>query len=109
MLYDDGRVALDDEGLTLRRYYFPIGRAKRIAYADIRDVESRSMGWMTGRLRLWGSTLPTRWLPLDAARTGKSTLVVLHLGARVRPAFSPDDPDEVLRLLHEHAPQLDAG
>jgi len=25
ILYDDGRVLLDEDALTLRRYYFPIG------------------------------------------------------------------------------------
>jgi len=32
-------------------------------------------------------------------RRRKNTLIVLDVGARVKPAFSPDEPAEVLRVL----------
>ena len=32
-MYDDGRIALDGEGVTLRRYYFPTGASKHILLA----------------------------------------------------------------------------
>ena len=99
--YDDGRLLLDDQGITLRRYYFPFGTAKHIPYARVRHVEARSMGWLTGRGRAWGSAHPGYWLPLDASRLHKDRLVVLDVGARVRPACSPDDVGRVLALLRE--------
>jgi hypothetical protein len=51
--------------------------------------------------RIWGTTVPGYWLPLDLERPRKQTLVVLDIGRRVRPAVSPDDPDRVLDLLRE--------
>lgn len=101
-LYDDGRVVLDEGGVTLRHYYFPTAASKRIRYDSIRTVTSRRLTWLTGRGRLWGSGHPRYWLPLDGGRTRKHTLIVLDLGTFIRPAFTPDDPDEVLRLLREH-------
>ena len=101
VLYADGRVLLDDEGLTLRRYYFPMGTSKRIRYSQIERVRAQPMGWFTGKGRGWGSAHPGYWLPLDLTRPRKSTLVVLDLGARVKPSFSPDEPEMVLRLLRE--------
>jgi hypothetical protein len=32
-------------------------------------------------------------------------LLVLDLGDRVKPAFSPDDPDQVLKILREQTNQ----
>lgn len=104
VLYDDGRVMLDGRGVTLRRYYFPLGTSKHIPYDRIREVRNQQMSWWTGKGRLWGTTHPGYWLPLDGSRPGKKTLLVLDIGSRIRPAFSPDDPDRVLEILAAHAP-----
>lgn len=86
ILYDDGRAVLDDEGVTLRRYYFPIATSKRIPYRSIRQVEAKPLGWLTGKGRGWGTADPRHWAPLDVSRSSKSTLVV-------RPALlGPSDP-----------------
>lgn len=106
VLYDDGTCLLDEEGLTLRGYYFPFGTRKYIPYARIVDVRTQSMGWLTGKGRIWGTSHPRRWLPLDATRPRKSTVIVLNIGARVRPSFTPNDPDDVLRHLRQRCPQL---
>lgn len=102
VLYDDGRVRLDGEGVTLRRYYFPAGRSKHIPYRQIRSAVAGPMGWLTGKGRGWGSAHPNYWLPLDGSRPRKSTLVVLDLSGPVKPAFSPDQPDQVLDILQQH-------
>lgn len=105
VIYDDGRVALDHQGVTLRRYYFPIGTSKHIPYRRIRRVEARPMGWLTGKGRGWGSAHPGYWLPLDIRRPRKDKLVVLDVGGRVKPAFTPDDPDRVLAILRKRTGQ----
>jgi hypothetical protein len=99
MLYDDGRVALDSRGITLRRYYFPFGTSKRIPYDRIRKVEARPMNWANGKGRIWGTSRPGLWFPLDGSRPHKDTLLVLDIGRPVKPAFSPDDPDRVREIL----------
>jgi hypothetical protein len=97
--YDDGRVAIDASGLTLRRYYFPTGGSKQIAFDAIRAVDRRPMGWLSGRGRGWGTTRPGYWMPLEFKRYAKRELIVVDLGGRVKPAFTPDDPETVERLL----------
>lgn len=99
VLYDDGLVRVDEGGLTLARYYFPLGRSKHIPFDQIRAIDVRPMGWLTGRLRGWGTTHPGFWLPLDPGRFRKTTLISVDTGRRVRPAFTPADPDAVLQLL----------
>lgn len=101
-LYDDGLVQLDDDGIILRRYYFPLATSKHIRYQDIRGVEARPMNWLTGKGRLWGTGTLRYWLPLDTKRPSKDTLVVLDLGGKVKPAFSPDNPEQVVALIQQH-------
>ena len=108
MIYDDGGLLVDQDGLTIRRYYFPWAGAKRIAYSEIRGVEIRPMGWLTGKGRGWGSAHPGFWLPLDLSRPRKDTLLVIDVGRRVMPAVTPDDPNRVVDLIrakmNEHGP-----
>src|SRR6266702_7527090 len=99
VLYDDGLVELDDEGIVLRRYYFPWAGSKRIRYSDIRGVQQHAMGTWTGKGRLWGSGDLRHWAPLDLRRPHKDTSIELDLGGFVRPVFSPDDPARVIALL----------
>ena len=105
VLYDDGRCLLDEDGLTLRHYYFPLGTSKRIRYGQIQEFRAQPMTWLTGKGRGWGTSNPNFWLPLDMTRHRKDTLIVLDVGAHVKPAFSPDEPVEVLRVLRERVPE----
>lgn len=107
VLYDDGRVLLDTRGVTLRHYYFPFGTSKHIPYEQIRAVRTQPMSWWTGKGRLWGTSHPEYWLPLDGSRPRKEILLVLDLGARVKPAFSPDDPHRVREILAARTPSAD--
>ena len=102
--YDDGRVVLDSAGVTLRRYYFPTFTAKHIPYERIRGVRSMPSTWLSGKGRIWGTAHPGYWFPLDPGRLHRDTLVVLDLGGRISPAFTPDDPERVLALLQERTP-----
>jgi len=104
VLYDDGGLQLDEDGLTIRRYYFPWAGPKRIPYAAIRHVIARPMGWLTGKGRGWGTANPGYWLPLDLRRWRKPILLVFDVGTRVKPCVSPDEPQRVIELLRERVP-----
>jgi hypothetical protein len=87
-------------GLAIRGYYFPAG-TKRIRWSDVRGVDERPLGALTGRLRIWGSGDPRLWWHLDPRRPRKRTALVIDLGRRIRPAITPDDPAAVLRIIEE--------
>jgi hypothetical protein len=103
-LYEDAGLRLDDDGITIRRYYFPWAGAKRIPYTQVRQVRTEPMTFLSGGGRIWGATDPRYWFPLDVGRPRKRTLVILDVGARVRPCITPDDPDRVLELLRSRVP-----
>ncbi len=54
-LYDDGRIACDEQGLVIR-WYYPWG-IKRVPYATIKEVEEFPLTGARSvrRWRLWGS------------------------------------------------------
>lgn len=102
--YDDGLVACDEEGLTIRRYY-PWG-SKRIPYTSIKGVEELPL---TGankvrRWRLWGSGDFVHWWNLDTGRPNKKMALVIDVGRHMRPTITPDNPETVERILREHLP-----
>jgi hypothetical protein len=98
-LYDDGRIACDDHGLLIRRYY-PWG-PKRIAYNSIRGVTELRLSGINRvrRWRIWGSGDFVHWWNLDPQRPKKDTALVIDLGRRVRPTITPDDPQAVQQIL----------
>ncbi|HET9075602.1 MAG TPA: hypothetical protein VFN68_01605 [Acidimicrobiales bacterium] len=98
--YDDGRIALDHDGVLIRWYY--LWGSKRIPYSSIREVARRPLTGVSGRWRIWGSGDFVHWWNLDPKRPGKSTALVLDVGGRVRPTITPDDPDAVERIIDEH-------
>jgi len=101
VLYDDGGLLLDEDGVTIRRYYFPWAGPKRVPYTVIRHVFTRPMSWRAGKGRGWGTANLGYWLPLDLRRWHKSTLLVFDVGGRVKPCVSPDDPQRVIELLRD--------
>jgi hypothetical protein len=109
ILYDDGLVQLDSDGLTIRHYHFPLGTSKHIPYARIKGVQQWRMGLWTGKGRLWGSGDLRYWFSLDMRRPWKEKALILDLGAWVRPVITPDDPDRVLALLQEQASRTPSG
>ncbi len=67
VLYQDRHLVLDDEAITIVGYHSPIS-SKRIPYREIRGVQERRMGLLTGRLMLWGTPNLRQWLNLDPSR-----------------------------------------
>jgi hypothetical protein len=100
MLYDDSRIACDDDGVVIRWYY--LWGHKRIPYRMIRSATTYPLGAVRGKWRLWGSGDFTHWYNLDGNRPRKATGIQIDVGGRVRPCITPDDPQAVARIITEH-------
>lgn len=99
-LYDDGRIACDDEGLTIRWYY--LWGAKRIPFDAIHSVRTFPLSAVRGKWRLWGSGDFLHWYNLDGNRPKKETGIEIDVGGRVRPCITPDDSSAVARIIEDH-------
>jgi hypothetical protein len=100
VLYDDGGIACDESGLTIRHYY--LWGPKRIPYASMRSVKKAPLGAIRGKWRIWGSGDFVHWYNLDWRRPRKEVALEIDAGGRIRPTITPDDPDAVDRILGEH-------
>ncbi len=105
MEYDDGLVAITDNGLVIRRYDLLL-RPKRLRYEEIRAVEEAPLGRLRGKWRIWGSGNLRSWFNLDWHRPNKDTGLVLDLGKRITPVITPDDPSRAVSALREHGVQV---
>jgi hypothetical protein len=97
-LYKDRWIACDEDGITVRAYYFPWG-TKRIPYRAIRSASVVPMGFGSGRGRLWGTANLRLWASLDPHRGSKRRALILDLGRQVRPFLTPDDVDAVVEII----------
>jgi hypothetical protein len=100
-LYEDAGLVLDDDGITIRRYYFLLSVPKRVAYNKIRGIRAKPMSWVKGNRRLVGALNPRYRLPRDVRRATKQTLLILELGRWVKPCIIPEDPARVIALLRD--------
>ncbi len=98
--YQDKGIVLDDDGITIHWYYFPMG-SKRIHWPQLRKVSVEKIGILTGKWRIWGTSDPRCWLPLDLSRPSKDRAIVLQLDSAVSPVVTPDDVDAVLRVIQD--------
>jgi hypothetical protein len=103
VLYEDAHVVCDEDGLTIKRYYFPLATEKRIPYADIRRVEEHRMGALTGQWRIWGMGPAPYWFHLDWTRPRKDRAIIVDRGSWLKVVVTPDDPEAVLRILQARA------
>jgi hypothetical protein len=98
VLYDDGSIACDDDGLVIRRYY-PWGGAKRIPYTAIRSLRRRPLRAISGKWRIYGSGDLVHWWNMDAKRPGKDEAIEIDIDRHFVPTITPDDVEKVASVL----------
>jgi hypothetical protein len=100
MQYEDTTVAVDSDGLTIKRYGV-FGAQRAIRFADITAVTRSSLG-SVGRWRLVGSGPGgggRNWYGWDTTRRSKETVYAFDVNRFWRPSITPDDPESFLAAL----------
>lgn len=100
IIYEDKYLICDDNALTIKEYFFPLG-SKRIPYAKIRKLDERELGVLSGRFRIWGMDLAPYWYHLDWDRPKKRRSITLDTGELIKPVLTPEQHDMVLTVLKE--------
>lgn len=101
ILYQDEKITCDEDGLTIKGYYFPLPTEKRVLYSDLEKIEYYPLTTHTGKYKYWGGTFKY-WLNLDWKRHQKSTGIVLRQTGKWNvPIITPEHPDTVLKILEE--------
>jgi hypothetical protein len=100
--YRDRWIECTPDEVRVRGYYFRWG-TKRIAYSSIRSVTHVTLGALTGKARVWGTTNPRYWASLDPGRPRKKDGLILDLGTFIRPFITPDDADAVEAVIRDRS------
>lgn len=99
MLYEDTQIIINDEGLEIKRYYFPVGMSKQIKFSEIESVNEIDLSFLKGKARLWGMDIAPYWYNWDNNRFWKKKGIVINLGKTINPAITPDNHNEVMKIL----------
>lgn len=97
ILYTDGMVTLDHDGVVISSYYLPFGR-RRIAYERIRGFAEYPLSRGRG-FRVHGFGWPRQWYHRDAQRSERVVGLELHTDNLLRPVLTPADVVAVKELL----------
>jgi hypothetical protein len=100
--YDDGIIRCDEEGIEIRRYYFPSG-TKHVKYGQVKGLARIDMSPLKGKLRIWGTGNFKIWANLDTKRPHKEVAFIIDNGKSVKPFVTPDDPDAFEAVIRERA------
>lgn len=99
--YDDGTIVCGKNGIVIKDYYFPSLRERRISWSEIESFRSRPMGFISGRLRIWGMGFRPEWFNLDVRRPFKHTAIELNTGSPLKPVITPQDPERVMTIINQ--------
>src|SRR5689334_8055240 len=98
-LYQDDRISIDDSGITVRDYYFPLGGRKFVPWVSIRAARELRLGFWTGKYRLWGMGVTPVWFNLDPIRARREQAFVLDTGGVIQTALTPENSGKVREIL----------
>jgi hypothetical protein len=104
-LYREKSLLITDEGITIFKYYFPLGQPKTIPWSNIKNIKLERLTLLTGKLRTWGMELKPYWFHLSW-RANKDYMFVIDSGAFFKAAITPDNVEAVKRVFEEQGKLL---
>mgnify|MGYP001258111815 CR=1 FL=1 len=100
MLYQDSLITITANEIVFKHYYFPFGREKRVALADIVRVTVKPPTLLNGKWRLHGTGNFKTWFPRDTRRYQRDRIFFAELKDRwVHIGFTAEDGALVEKLL----------
>ena len=102
LLYQDKIVSIYRDLIVINKYYFPFATSKTVL---VKDIEFVSLVSSEGAKHRWGTTpkFLNNWFPLDINRYLKNKFIEIRIkGKKMRPSFSPDDPDKVFAIIWQN-------
>ena len=101
-IYDDDALCLDEQGITIKNYWYP-GHRRSIAYDTIRSAALIELGSLSGRHRLVGIGFrqPRHFFHWDRKRSTKTHAIELDTGRRIHIVITPTDPEQVLEMVEQ--------
>jgi hypothetical protein len=100
LIYSDKLVDVNDKGIRLKKYYFPLGQAKFVKFQDILRMEKRQPTLANGKWRYWGSGDFVTWFPLDWNRSGRDLIFFIKMSTQsTRIGFTVEDSKAFIEAI----------
>jgi hypothetical protein len=104
--YIDKLIAIGDDSILIRKYYFPFG-SKRVKLSDIKNITVYEPSLLSGKYRYWGTGNFRTWYPSDN-RINRDKIFIMRLKKKWwRVGFTVEDSQTVLSLLKDKCPLID--
>ncbi|WP_292466182.1 hypothetical protein [Methanolobus sp.] len=100
LIYSDKLLDVDDKGIRIKNYYFPLGQAKFVKFQDIFKMEKRQPTLTTGKWRIWGSSNLITWFPLDWSRPKREFIFFIQMATQsTRIGFTVEDSKAFIEAI----------
>ncbi len=101
-LYEDSLIIITDDSITLKNYYFPSLKEKKIPFEAIERIETRKPTIWTGKWRIHGTGNFKTWFPLDSSRYKRDMIFFIFCFKKwVVSGFTAEDSFAVEKLFKE--------
>lgn len=102
ILYQDSLVIIDDNSITLKKYYYPSLSSKKILFSDIIKIKAFEPTILNGKWRISGTGDFRTWFPWDSARPKRDKIFKIFYKNKiwVRSGFTVENSKKVEEILH---------
>lgn len=102
ILYQDNLVKINDDSITLNKFYFPTLSQKVILFSDIDKIEVRKPTIWSGKWRIHGTRNFRTWYPYDSSRPKRDRIfIVRYKNKWIQSGFTVENSAEVESILRE--------
>lgn len=102
ILYQDKLVEITDISITLKKYYFPSFKEKKIILSDIKNIEILTPTLTNGKWRIHGSGNLKTWFPYDIERPKRDKIFLISFKNKwIKNGFTVEDSSAVQKILAE--------
>ncbi len=101
-IYTDSLVTITQTEIIFRHYYFPAGKEKRVALADIERIEVKPSTLLNGKWRIHGTGNFKVWFPRDIHRAGRDRIFFAVLKRQwIDIGFTVEDGNRVEQIFRD--------
>ena len=102
LLYEDKQIKVYRELIVINKYFFPLATSKTILFTEMETVALVNSDGVTHTWGICGKYL-NNWFPMDGSRKNKKKFIEIVLkGRKIKPSFTPEDPDKVFQIIWEN-------
>lgn len=95
-------MEINDDAITLKKFYFPTLSQRYIAFSDIDKIEVRKPTIWSGKWRIHGTGNFRIWYPFDSSRPKRDKIFIISYKNKwIQSGFTVENSAEVESILRD--------